>query len=188
MVQARINEDSIRSRLISLLPRLRRFASVLAGDRSGGDALLRASCTKMLDEAHRYQRGTPFSRWAFGEIHAVWLEGLRAHRQPIAETRADELLFRARADEDGGGEEAARIAAFLANLPPQQRSAVLLVYGEGFSYEDAARVLDAPTETIAARVGRALAALIDSVGPLDGRGRTEATVEPFHPEHKQANA
>ena len=62
MVQASINGDSIRSRLISLLPRLRRFASVLAGDRPGGDGLLRAACNTMLDEAHRYQRGTPFAR------------------------------------------------------------------------------------------------------------------------------
>lgn len=188
MVQADINGDSVRSRLISLLPRLRRFAAVLSGDRVGGDELLRASCRIMLDEGHRYQRGTPFARWAFSEIYSVWLARLRAHRQPITQERADEQLFGGAPKDDAADETPPPVAGFLASLPPQQRSAILLVYGEGLSYEDAAKVLDTPTETVAARVSRALAALIDRLGPLDGRGRAEATVEPFDPEPKQASA
>lgn len=188
MVQAENDGGTIRTRLVTLLPRLRRFAAVLAGDRQGGDELLRAACKIMLDEGHRYQRGTPFARWAFSEIYAVWLARLRAHRQPIAQVRADEGLF-AGAPPDGATDAPPPpVAGFLASLPPQQRSVILLVYGEGLSYEDVAKVLDTPTETVAARVSRALAALIDRLGPLDGRGRAGATVEPFDPEPKQANA
>ncbi|MGI9384392.1 MAG: RNA polymerase sigma factor [Methyloligellaceae bacterium] len=188
MVQAEIGGDSVRARLVTLLPRLRRFAIVLCGDRPGSDELLRAACKTMLDEGHRYQRGTPFARWAFSEIYSVWLSRLRAHRQPIAQVRADEQLFGGAPNDDTADNAPPPVAGFLASLPPQQRSAILLVYGEGLSYEDAAKVLDTPAETVAARVSRALAALIDRLGPLDGRGRAEATVEPFDPEPKQANA
>jgi len=46
-------------------------------------------------------------------------------------------------------------------LPPQQRSTLLLVYGEGFDYEGAAKVLDSDADTIQARLIRASASLAD---------------------------
>ena len=71
-----------------------------------------------------------------------------------------ELLFHK------GGEEKfdALTANFLWQLPPQQRSTLLLVYGEGFDYEDAARVLDSNAGTIEARLIRASASLADRLG------------------------
>ncbi len=79
-----------------------------------------------------------------------------------------ELLFHK------GGEE--KVDALTANLlwqlPPQQRSTLLLVYGEGFDYEDAARVLDSNAGTIEARLIRASASLADRLG-AGSRARTE---------------
>ena len=39
-VQAELNRDSIRHGLVAMLPRLKRFADVLVGDRHEGRALL----------------------------------------------------------------------------------------------------------------------------------------------------
>lgn len=155
-----------------MLPRLKRFADVLTGEKKEGKALLGRALFHMLNEHHRYQRGTSFDRWAFGEIYALWLDGLRDHAEPLSQAKASEenfeLLFHT------GGEEKFDVltANFLGQLPPRQRSTLLLVCGEGFDYEDAACVLDSNAGTIEARLIRASGSLADRLG-AGSRARTE---------------
>jgi RNA polymerase sigma-70 factor (ECF subfamily) len=44
-------------------------------------------------------------------------------------------------------------------LPETQRETVLLVYGEGFSYAEAARALGIPVGTVMSRIGAARSTL-----------------------------
>ena len=76
-----------------MLPRLKRFADVLTGEKKEGKALLRRALFHMLNEHHRYQRGTSFDRWAFAEIYALWLGGLRDHAEPLSQAKASEETF-----------------------------------------------------------------------------------------------
>lgn len=163
-MQAGLNQDHVRRGLIVMLPRLKRFAEVLVGDKRAGAALLARALSRMLAEQHRYQRGTPLDRWAFAEIYRRWLHELRDHADPMQQVKAgdgsfDRLFF----DAEGGGLDAVTIG-FLSNLTPQQRSALLLVYGEGFDYEDASRVLDTSPDAIATRLLRASTSLADRLG------------------------
>lgn len=73
---------------------------------------------------------------------------------------------------------------YLANLPPQQRSTLLLVYGEGFDHEDAGRVLDTSPEAIAARLIRAIASFADRLGS-DAPIPVSATIERLYPQDPQ---
>ena len=147
-----------------MLPRLKRFADVLTGEKKEGKALLRRALFHMLNEHHLYQRGTLFDRWAFGEIYALWLTELRDHAEPLRQAKASEENFELLFHKDGEEEFDALTANFLWQLPPQQRSTLLLVYGEGFDYEDAARVLDSTADTIQARLIRTSASLADRLG------------------------
>lgn len=177
-MQAEQSHNSVRQGLIVLLPRLKRFADVLVGERQGGTALLGRALRRMLAEQYRYQRGTQLDRWAFAEIYRLWLHELRDHAEPMRQAKADagfELLFHE--DEDVDGET----VGFLGQLPPQQRSTLLLVYGEGFDYEDAARVLDCSADTIAARLIRGSAGLADRQGS-GVQVQATATVETLYPE------
>ncbi len=188
MVQREKAGDSTRLKLVSLLPRLRRFAGILAGDRAACDSLLRTACQAMLADSHRFQRGTPFDRWAFAELYAHWLEALRDHDDPIAQGRGDGTLFLAAfsgaAKSDG---EIVATVGLLAKLPPQQRSAALLVYGEGFSYEDAALILDTTPQTVIERAARALSAHIGLTGPSEGAAGQGAPVASLYPNQRQAS-
>jgi DNA-directed RNA polymerase specialized sigma24 family protein len=179
-VSAQSYHDSVRDGLVALLPRLKRFASVLVGDKDEGTALLRRALLRMLDDQHRYQRGTPLDRWAFGEIYRLWLYELRDHADPMREGKASEASFERLFHQDKGADFDALTASFLGHLPPQQRSTLLLVYGEGFGYEDAGRVLDASPDTIAARLIRASATLADRLGAAAHRPR-RATIETLYP-------
>ncbi len=142
-----------------MLPRLKRFADVLAGGRDDGTALLRRALQFMLAEQHRYQRGTALDVWAFGEIYRQWLDEMRGHANPVARARIDGARFGELFDLEGEGYLDAPVVAFLGTLPAQQRLTVLLVYGEGFDHEDAGRILDVAPDTIAARLVRLSAAL-----------------------------
>lgn len=166
-MQASTHRDSVRHDLIVMLPRLKRFADVLTGEKKEGKALLRRALQHMLNEHHRYQRGTSFDRWAFAEIYALWLSELRQHAEPLRQGKASEENFERLFHKDGDEEFDQLTVNFLGQLPPQQRSTLLLVYGEGFDYEDAARVLDSNAGTIEARLIRASASLADrlSSGP-----------------------
>jgi len=154
----------MRHELIAMLPRLKRFADVLVGEKREGKALLRRALQCMLAEHHRYQRGTPLDRFAFSEIYRLWLGELRDHADPLRQAKSSEEDFDRIFPKDRGADFEAFTATFLGQLPPQQRSTLLLVYGEGFDYEDAARVLDSTADTIQARLIRTSASLADRLG------------------------
>lgn len=164
-----------------MLPRLKRFADVLTGEKREGRALLRRALFRMLNEHHRYQRGVSFDRWAFGEIYALWLIELRDHAEPLRQGKASEEKFERLLHKDGEEKFDALTANFLGQLTPQQRTTLLLVYGEGFDYEDAARVLDSNPGTIEARLIRASASLADRLGAGSRAStRENATIETLY--------
>jgi DNA-directed RNA polymerase specialized sigma24 family protein len=179
-VQAEEFHDSIRPGLVTMLPRLKRFADVLVGARKEGTALLRRSLHRMLAEEHRYQRGMALDLWAFGEIYRHWLGELRDHINPMGRAKIEDASF-ARLFGEEGEETDIMTASFLGSLPPQQRLTLLLVYGERFDHIDAGRVLDVPADTIGVRLVRITATFADRLRP---RGQTpaSATVETLYPE------
>lgn len=180
----RLNK-SVRTKLITLLPRLQRFAATLAGNRERADTLLRAACNKMLEDGGVPRQGLAFDVWAFGAVQAEWLAGLRGQKYPISQGQGDASAF---LPAGGAGEDRQfrDIAAVLAKLPPQQRSAVLLVYGDGFSYDEAGRILDTPSQTVIVRVSRALASFIERADWLDSAGLYGAKVEQLNQTNRQA--
>ncbi len=173
--------DSIRPSLIAMLPRLKRFSDLLAGERREGTALLGRALNRMLADQHRYQRGTALDRWAFAEIYRLWLDELRGHADPMRQARTGEASFAGLFAGDGGEEFDPFTAGFLCNLPPQQRLTLLLVYGEGFDAIDAGRVLDVPSETIGTRLVRITASLADRLSARE-QAPVSATIEMLHPE------
>lgn len=177
MMQSGRLSASDRAKLITLLPRLRRFATVLSGERDGADGLLRTACRKMLHNSGTYRQGSAFDIWAFSMLHAEWLSGLRSHANPLTQSQGESDAF-AIEDfsefDDGHMEPTLEI---LAKLPAQQRSAALLIYGEGFSYDEAGEILDATAETVMARLARALATFVERADWIKNTARRSAQIE-----------
>jgi RNA polymerase sigma-70 factor (ECF subfamily) len=180
-VQAEEFHDSIRPGLIAMLPRLKRFADLLVGERREGTALLGRALNLMLAEQHRYQRGTALDRWAFAEIYRLWLTELRGHADPVSQAKTDDASFALLFRNDDGEEFDSFTTNFLRNLPPQQRLTLLLVYGERFDHIDAGRVLDVPSETISTRLVRISASLADRL-TAGAEAPASASIETLYPE------
>ena len=160
-MQAGLRQDSIRHGLIAMLPRLKRFADLLVGDKEEGRALLRRALIRMLSERHRYRREIPLDHWAFAEIYRRWLNEHRDQTDALVKVKPMRANFERLFHEREGTGFDRLTADFLWQLPPQQRSALLLVYGEGFDHEAAGSVLDTTADTIAARLILASAGLAD---------------------------
>lgn len=156
--------DDIRAEIAALVPRLRRFAYALSGNRDEGDDLVQTACLKALSRLDQYQRGTRLDSWMFRIIQTTHIDALRRRKRQASPVEP-ELLER-QSDE---GREAdrhehrlllARTRAAIAELPEDQRAVMALVAIEGYSYREAAEILETPIGTVMSRLARARARLL----------------------------
>jgi RNA polymerase sigma-70 factor (ECF subfamily) len=140
-------------RLVDLIPRLRRYARALVGERAGADDLVQDTLERAWTKLHLYRRGTDLRAWLFTVMHNVHVNKLRAARptDPLDDAmpelaqrapQSDALLVR---DLDRA----------IARLPADQRAVLLLVTLEEMSYEEVARTLGIPIGTVMSRLSRA---------------------------------
>ena len=66
----------------------------------------------------------------------------------------------------------------MAELPDDQREAIIMVGAAGFSYDEAAEIADVAPGTIKSRVSRARARLTELMGDVDGQAGEGATGDP----------
>ena len=143
--------------LVAALPRLRRFARALTGNRDDADDLLQSGCERALSRLHQWQPGTRFDSWMFRILQTIWCDRMRAHRNR-GETLGEAALAKAVGDDGRAVDDRimlARTRVAMARLPADQRVALALVSIEGLSYAEAARVLSVPIGTVMSRLSRA---------------------------------
>lgn len=139
--------------LIALIPRLRRYARALVGDRATADDLVQDTLERAWSKLHLYRHGTDLRAWLFTVMHNVHVNRVRAARptDPLEDgmpelaqraTQGDALLVR-------------DLERAIAALPAEQREVLLLVALEDLSYEETARVLGIPIGTVMSRLARA---------------------------------
>jgi RNA polymerase sigma-70 factor (ECF subfamily) len=76
----------------------------------------------------------------------------------------------------------------LAQLPPDQREALILVGAEGFSYEDAATISGCAVGTVKSRVNRARAKVSELLkAPPSEEPATETPLPPHRPARRASS-
>lgn len=135
------------------IPRLRRYARALTGERSAADDLVQDTLERALSRFHLWRQGSDLRAWLFTIMHNIYVNQTRSRirhpQEPLDDSAADELRAR---EPDWG--ELRDIEEALGRLPGEQRAVVLLVGLEQFSYEEAAQVLDIPLGTVMSRLSR----------------------------------
>jgi RNA polymerase sigma-70 factor (ECF subfamily) len=115
-----------------------------------------------------FKEGTNCKAWLFAILHSIFVNKYRKEQGEPDTVSIDELeerFHRTLADRDWETNFTAlrseldwqepEVKHALAKLPQDFRSAVLLVDVEGFTYEEAAAVLDCPVGTLRSRLFRA---------------------------------
>ncbi|MEJ2630331.1 MAG: RNA polymerase sigma factor [Acidihalobacter sp.] len=133
------------------IPRLRRYARALLGDRTRADDLVQDTLERALKKFSLWRRGTDLRAWLFTLMHNVYVNQLRTERTTLPWT--DELDAPVSARQENLLVARDLLAAIDA-LPPEFREVVLLVGLEEFSYAETARVLGIPQGTVMSRLAR----------------------------------
>lgn len=140
--------------MADLVPRLYRFAVSLTQDEDLARDLVQATCLRALERKDQFQEGTRLDHWTFAILASLRLNAARADRvrrgngyvdletlivpDPSASVERN-LLIR-------------QVMAIVDKLDEHLREAVVLVYVEGFSYEEASLILKCPAGTVASRL------------------------------------
>ncbi len=140
-------------RLVDLIPRLRRYARALVGDRATADDLVQDTLERAWAKLHLYRRGTDLRAWLFTVMHNVHVNRVRASRP--TDTLEDEMPELAQRAAQGDGLLVRDLDRGIALLPAEQRAVLLLVTLEEMSYEQVARTLGIPIGTVMSRLSRA---------------------------------
>jgi RNA polymerase sigma factor (sigma-70 family) len=140
-------------RLVELIPRLRRYARALAGDRASADDLVQDTLERAWSKLHLYRRGTDLRAWLFTVMHNVHVNKMRAARpNDVLEEDMPELALR---PPQADALLVRDLERAVARLPVDQRAVLLLVTLEDMSYEEVARTLGIPIGTVMSRLSRA---------------------------------
>lgn len=164
--------EEIRANLAVMVPRLRRFALALCGNRDEGDDLVQTACMKALDRAAQFEPGTRLDSWLFRIVQTTFLDQRRKLARRGREAPPETLDTISDEGRDAGRQEhrllLARLRDEIAGLPEEQRLVIGLVAIEGYTYKEAAEVLGIPVGTVMSRLARARARLL----PLTEDGMT----------------
>ena len=154
--------EAFERELLSLLPRLRRFARSLARDAADADDLTQLALERALKARDQWQMGTRMDSWMMKIMRNCWIDEVRSRSRRATALSLDEIrtvMPTASAADEERAADADAIDRAMNGLPPEQREAVALVLVEGLSYREAAETLDIPIGTLTSRLTRGRQAL-----------------------------
>ncbi len=135
------------------IPRLRRYARALVGDRYAADDLVQDTLERAWNKLHLWRQGSDMRAWLFAIMHNVFVNQARSRRQDI-ERHMEELPIIAVRGTQGQQLELIEVDRALRALPPDQREVLLLVAVEQLTYEETSRALEVPIGTVMSRLSR----------------------------------
>lgn len=160
---------TLKQDLIALLPRLRRFAFTIARSAADADDLVQEACIRALTRQDQWNPAQPLDRWVFRILRNVWIDEVRKRQVRTGQGQipaedASELI----SVETGEARFAEReLHRKITEMPDELGLVVLVVSVEGYSYKEAAELLDIPVGTVMSRLHRARKQLAqDMVEPL----------------------
>lgn len=140
---------------VQYIPRLRRYARALTGERSRADDLVQDTLERAMVKFHLWQPGSDLRAWLFTIMHNVYINQLRAQPAGLTGGIDDEAGQVAVRPTQNDLLEVRDLQAAIQRLPEEQREVLLLVGLEQMTYEESAGVLGIPIGTVMSRLSRA---------------------------------
>jgi len=137
------------------IPRLRRYARALTGDRGRADDLVQDTLERALKKFHLWQQGSDLRAWMFTIMHNVYINQVRAGSAAVVTALDDEISQPAIRATQSDRLEILDLQVALLRLPEEQREVLLLIGLEQMTYDEAAGVLGIPIGTVMSRLSRA---------------------------------
>lgn len=174
--------DSFRDQLVRELPNLRAFAASLCGSMQLADDLVQDTAVKAWSNQDKFQPGTSIRAWLFTILRNTYFSLYRKRGREVQDV---EGVYSSKVAVVGGQESHIDLADFraaLAELPEEQREALIMIGASGLSYEEAAEISGVPVGTVKSRVNRARAKLASmlAIDGVEDFGPSKATAGVTH--------
>ncbi len=143
-----------RDQLLACIPRLRRYARALVGDRAGADDLVQDTIERGWSRLAGWKGGSDMRAWLFSIMHNLRIDQVR---RPSLSTESlnEEASMLMTHGSPSTGLELRDMETALRALPDEQREILLLVALEELSYDEVAQTLNIPIGTVMSRLSRA---------------------------------
>jgi RNA polymerase sigma-70 factor (ECF subfamily) len=144
---------------------LRGFLRRYVGHWGDADDLAQEAFVIAWTRIDRYEGRSSFRTWVCGIGFRLARDARRAHGR--AQTRNAEWFEAQNQDGEAPLEDRIALTSAMAALPQDQRAAVSLCLGEGFSHAEAAEVLRMPLGTVKSHVNRGRERLLQALKVYD---------------------
>jgi RNA polymerase sigma-70 factor (ECF subfamily) len=169
-------DPALQSAMLTAVPDLRAFALSLCHRRDRVDDLVQETLLRAIANIKSFTPGTNMTAWLFTILRNHFLNEYRKSRHEVSDFDGYYVGTMTSQPEQEGHIQFDDFRDALAQLPYDQREAVILVGGAGLSYEEAAKISQCAVGTMKSRTFRArarLAELMSVNGPQDlGPDRT----------------
>lgn len=125
-----------------------------------------------------YQPDTNMKAWLFTILRNVYISQYRKRRREVEDADGAIAGSAAEKGRQEGHMAMLQLQDALAQLPDDQREAIIMVGAVGFSYDEAAEVAGVAPGTIKSRVSRARVRLSELMGDAEGHAGEGATGDP----------
>jgi len=140
--------------IIDHIPRLRRYARALVGDRHSADDLVQDTLERACNKFHLWRSGSDLRAWLFTVMHNVFVNQIRGARNQVEQSMEEVPVVATRATQSDAL-ELVEVDRALRTLPEEQREVLLLIAVEQMSYAEVSRALSVPIGTVMSRLSRA---------------------------------
>lgn len=161
-------DPALRDQILAAIPSLRAFAISLSGNVDRADDLVQETILRALANIQSFQPGTNMPAWLFTILRNLFRSEYRKRRREIEDADGSLAETLKSHPDQMGRVEFQEFREALAQLPAEQREALILVGASGFSYEEAAQICGCAVGTIKSRVSRARARLQELLQISDG--------------------
>ncbi len=165
-MRSAVEPNDFRRELVSLLPKLRRFAMSLTRNTADADDLVQEACERAITRHHLWNGEGRLESWVYALTRNLWVDEVRKRKVRtgsglVDAGEQDELVV------DAAGEKAVfanQVQKMILSMPDGLASVFVLVNVEGHSYREAADILGIPIGTVMSRLSAArirLAAMVE---------------------------
>jgi RNA polymerase sigma-70 factor (ECF subfamily) len=155
---------SFRDELVATMPAVRGFARTFERDPARADDLIQDTMMKAWASRDHFRQGTNMKAWLFTILRNGYISEYRKARWEVDDADGSLVAGLSEKGRQEGHMAIQDLRSALAELPIDQREAVILVGAAGCSYEEAAEIVDAAVGTVKSRVNRARVRLAELMG------------------------
>src|SRR4051812_38595602 len=149
--------------IVQHIPRLRRYARALAGDRYAADDLVQDTLERAWNKFHLWREGSDLRAWLFPIMHNVFVNHMRSRRFELEQPMEEPPSPAVRATQ-ADAMELADLERALLRLSVEHREVLLLVGLEQLKYDEVSQALGIPVGTVMSRLSRARERLRQQIG------------------------